>query len=159
MTGIVPNINLTEKEALLMMVRFTFDDGTGTVDLFGEGETYHLVGEGKTIRTTDDEDESTDGVAFLFQPTGELHATILLAVLIEEDNGVRGLQHLEDQLTLRLLLLVFREVLGVLELRNGHKLEGHIVIDALHIIINTRYEMLIDGLTDLYQQCFHRLPQ
>jgi hypothetical protein len=33
------------------------------------------------------------------------------------------------------------------------------VIDALHIIINTRYEMLIDGLTDLYQQCFHRLPQ
>ena len=46
MTGIVPDINLTEKEALLMMVRFTFDDGTGTVDLFGEGEAYHLVGEG-----------------------------------------------------------------------------------------------------------------
>ncbi len=46
MTGIVPDINLAEKEALLMMVWFTFDDGTGTVDLFGEGEAYHLVGEG-----------------------------------------------------------------------------------------------------------------
>ena len=35
-----------ETVILLMMVRFTFDNRTGTVDLFGEGKTYHLVGEG-----------------------------------------------------------------------------------------------------------------
>ncbi len=46
MTGIVPDINLTEKEALLMMIWFASDNRTGTIDLFGEGETYHLVGEG-----------------------------------------------------------------------------------------------------------------
>ena len=27
------------------MIRLAFDDGTGTVDLFGEGEAYHLMRE------------------------------------------------------------------------------------------------------------------
>jgi hypothetical protein len=31
---------------LFMMIGFALDDGAGAIDLFGEDEAYHLVGEG-----------------------------------------------------------------------------------------------------------------
>ena len=36
----------TEWLLLFMMVWFALDDGAGTIDLFGEDEAYHLMGEG-----------------------------------------------------------------------------------------------------------------
>jgi len=61
------------------------------------------------------------------------------------------LQLLENQFTLGLLLLIFRKILGVFQFGDGHHLKGHVMIDALNIIINACREVFVDGFTDLQQ--------
>ncbi len=65
-----------------MMVWLALDDGACTIDLFGEDEAYHLMGEGharkgyflvaavvhffrESVRTSDDKDETTGGILLL----------------------------------------------------------------------------------------------
>ena len=91
-----------------VVIRFTFNNSTRAIDLLGEGEPYHLMGEShlgeaelfvssaidgrrETVRTTDDENETSGGLLFLFQPACKLDAAVFLAVLIEQDDSVRGL--------------------------------------------------------------------
>ena len=74
-----------------MMIGLAFDDGAGAVDLFGEDQADHLVGEGhlgegqlfvgsgidgwgEAVGAADDEDEAAGGVTLLFQPAGKLDA-------------------------------------------------------------------------------------
>ena len=61
----------------------------------------------------------------------------------------------EDEFSLTLLLLLFAEALGVLELRDGSDGEGHVVGDALGIILDASDEMLVDGLSDQNEFCLH----
>ena len=56
---------------------------------------------------------------------------------------------IEDELTLCLFLLVFSQVLGILQFRNGDNFKRHIMTDALHIVVDASYEVLIDRFTYL----------
>ena len=67
-------------------------------------------------------------------------------MFVEQYNGVGGLQLLEDEFALGSLLLLFREILGVLELGDGDEFEGHIVADALNVVVDACLEVLVGGL-------------
>ncbi len=155
-----------------MVVGLTFDDGAGAIDLLGEGEAYHLVGEGhlretelfvgtavngggEAVGASDDEDEAAGSLLLLFEPTGKLDAAVFLAMLVEQDDGVRGLQLFKDQFSLALFLLFLREVLGIFQFRNGDNLEGHIMSNTFYIVVYAGYEVLIDGLAYLYENSLH----
>ena len=155
-------------ECLFMMIGLTLDDRAGPVYLFRKHESYHLVREGhlrqrqlfvgtgidgrrETVGTSYDEDEPSCRVPFPFEPLGELDATELLAVLVEQYHRVRRLRLLEYQITLGCLLLFLRQTLRVLQLRDGHDLERHVVTNALHIVTDACLEMLVGGLTHEYQ--------
>ena len=148
---------------LFVVVGFAFDDGAGAVDLFGENEADHLVGEGElregelfvgagidggreAVGASDDEDETARGVALLFEPAGQFDAAIFVAVFVEQYDGIRGLQLFEDEFTLGGLLLFFREILGVFKLRDGDEFEGHVVADALNVVVDACLEVLVGGL-------------
>ena len=94
---------------LFVVVGFALDDGAGAVDLFCECEANHLVREGhsrerellvgalidsggETVWASNDEDEASGGLLFLFQPACKLDAAELSPVFVEKYNGVRGLQ-------------------------------------------------------------------
>ena len=66
-----------------VVIRFTFNNSTRAIDLLGEGEPYHLMGEshlgeaelfvgttvdsgGETVRTSNDEDKTSGGLLLLF---------------------------------------------------------------------------------------------
>lgn len=155
-------------ECLFMMIGLPLDDRAGTVYLFRKHESYHLVreghlrqrqlfvgtgidGRGEAVGTSHDEDKTSCRVPFPLEPLGELDATELLAVLVEQYHRVRRLRLLEYQITLGRLLLFLRQTLRVLQLRDGHDLERHVVTNALHIVTDACLEMLVGGLTHEYQ--------
>ena len=148
---------------LFVVVGLAFDNGAGAVDLFGEDEADHLVGEGEAgegellvgagidgrgeaVGASDDEDEAAGGVALLFEPAGQFDAAEFVPMFVEQYNGVGGLQLLEDEFALGSLLLLFREILGVLELGDGDEFEGHIVADALNVVVDACLEVFVGGL-------------
>ena len=158
--------------SLFVVVGLAFDDGAGAVNLFGEDEADHLVGEGEagegellvgsgidgrgeTVRASDDEDEATGGVALLFEPAGQFDTTVFVPMLVEQYDGVRGLQLFEDEFTLSGLLLFFREILSVLEFGDGDELEGHIVADALNVVVDACLEMLVGGFPHENEKGLH----
>jgi hypothetical protein len=103
----------------------------------------------ETIGASDDEDEATSSITFLFQPAGKLNTAIFLSVFIQKDNSVRRLQFLQNQFALGLFLLFFRKVLGVLQFLYGDYFKRHIMINMLDIIVDDGDEMLVDRLTNL----------
>lgn len=111
----------------------------------------------ESVRTPDDKYESPGCSLLALYPFGKLDASELLSVLIHQHHGIRRLNQFQNQFTLPFLLLLFAETLGVLELRNRCYIEGHIVGDALGIILDARNEMLVYGLADQYQFSFHLL--
>ena len=154
------------------MIRFTFYNGTRAIEGFREDEAHHLMREshlgegnllvgtaidgiGEAVGTTDDEDESASRRLLALQPLGIFDASELLSVLIQQDDGVGWLDEFEDEFSLTLLLLLFAEALGILELRDGSDGEGHVVGDALGIILDASDEMLVDGLSDQNEFCLH----
>lgn len=100
----------------------------------------------ETIRASDDEDETAGGVALLLQPAGKLDAAVLVAVLVEEDNGVGGLKLTEYQFALHLFLLFLREILGVFQFGDGGDRERHVVGYALGIVVDAGSKVLVGGL-------------
>ena len=145
-----------------MVVGFALDNSTGAIDLLCENKANHLVGEsharerelfvgtlidgrGETVGASDDEDQTAGGVAFLFQPTGELHAAVLVSVLIEKYYGIRGLQLSEDEFALGLFLLLLGEILGVFQFGYGGDVERHIVAYALSIVVDASHKMFVGG--------------
>ena len=155
-----------------MVVGFALDNSTGAIDLLGKDKANHLVGKsharerelfvgtlidgrGETVGSSDDEDQTAGGVAFLFKPTGELHAAVLVSVLIEKYYGIRGLQLSEDELALGLFLLLLGEILGVFQFGYGGDGKRHIMTDSTGIVINACLEVLICGLADQNEFSFH----
>ena len=157
---------------LLVMIRLTFYNSTCAIECLGKDEAYHLMREGhlgkgdllvgaviyslrESVRTTDDKYESPGCSLLALYPFGKLDASELLSVLIHQHHGVRRLNQFQNQFTLPFLLLLFAEALGVLELRDGSDVEGHVVGDALGIILDASDEMLVDGLSDQNEFCLH----
>ena len=147
---------------LFVMIWLSLDDGAGTVELFGEDESYHLVGEretrqgylfvgtlidgrGEAVGASDDEHQSAGILLLLFKPAGQFHTAVFVAVFIEQDDMVRRLQLLEYQFSLGDLLLFLGEVLRVAQFGNGNDVKGHIVANAFSIVIDAGCEMLVDG--------------
>ena len=93
---------------LLVVILLPLEDGAGTVELFYEDQTYHLMGEGhagkrdhglspfvhrlrESVWSSDDKDKVAPGSLSLTKPSGELDAAALLATLVKEDETVLGL--------------------------------------------------------------------
>ena len=99
-----------------MVIRLTLDNRACPIHLFRENEPHHLMGKGhsrqgnflvcplvdglgKTIRTTDDEDQAPCRLLLSLKPFGKY----------------------------------------------GDEFEGHVVADALNIVVDASYEMLVYG--------------
>ena len=151
-----------------MVIGLAPDDGTGTVELFGEDEPHHLMGEGhagerellagtgidllgEAVRSADDKHEPASRMGFPFYPSCELGAAQFGAMLVQQNHRVLGLQLTEDQLALGPFLLLFAEAFGGLQFWNGHQLEWHVMADALHVGGDASREMLVVGLAHQYQ--------
>ena len=93
---------------LLVVILLPLEDGAGTVELFYEDQTYHLMGEGhagkrdhglspfvhrlrESVWSSDGKDKVAPGSLSLTKPSGELDAAALLATLVKEDEAVLGL--------------------------------------------------------------------
>ena len=50
---------------------------------------------------------------------------------------------------------VLGEVLGVFQFRDDDDFEGHIVLDACGVVVDSGGEVPVGGLTDEYQSRFH----
>ena len=154
------------------MIGFSFYNGASAIEGLGEDEPHHLVGEchlrerdffvgavvhclREAVGAADHEHESSGSGLLSLYPLGKLDAAELLSVLIQQDDGVGWLDEVEDEFSLTLLVLLFAEALGVLELRDGSDGEGHVVGDALGIILDASDEMLVDGLSDQNEFCLH----
>ena len=162
------------KVPLLVVIGLSFYNGASAIECLGEDESHHLVGEchlgerdllvgavvhclREAVGAANHEHESSGSGLLALYPLGKLDAAELLSVLIHQHHGIRRLNLLQNQFTLPFLLLLFAEALGILELRDGSDVEGHVVGDALGIILDARHEMLIHGLSDQYQFCLHFL--
>lgn len=92
-----------------VVIRFSLDNRAGTIDLFGEDDTNHLVGEGhsgkrylticpgidgiaETVGTADDKDQLTGYALAVLHPGCELDGAVFLAMLIHQDNRIRRLE-------------------------------------------------------------------
>ena len=157
-----------------MVVGLTFYNSTGAINLLSENESDHLVGEGhwrqanalistlidsrgETVRSTYAEDQTTGGgQLFVYQPVGKLHRAEFLAPLIEQNEVVRGLEEFENLFALALLLLLFRERLGILEFRNDGDGERHVMRYPANIIIYACLKMFVVCLANEYQFCLHQ---
>ena len=92
-----------------VVVRFALDNRAGTIDLLGEDDTYHLVGEGhsgkrylticpgidgiaETVGTADDKDQLTGYALAVLHPGSEFDGAVFLSMLIHQDDGIRRLE-------------------------------------------------------------------
>ena len=159
---------------LFVVIGLSFYNGACAIERLGEDEPHHLVGERhlgegdflvgavvnrlrETVGAANHEHESSGSGLLALYPLGKLYAAELLSVFIHQHHGIRRLNLLQNQFTLPFLLLLFAKALGILELRDGGDAEGHVVGDALGIILDARHEMLVHGLSDQYQFCLHFL--
>ena len=136
---------------LFVVIWLSLDDGAGTVELFGEDESYHLVGEretrqgylfvgplidgrGEAVGTSDDEYQSAGCGTLVLQPLGEVGAGALLAPFVQQYDGVLRGELVEDECALSLFLLVGAQRTCVLEFGYDLYLEGHVMADALDVV-------------------------
>ena len=138
----------------LVMIRLSIEDGIGSIELLNEDETNHLVGEGhwgkgdflvgsgidfgrEAVRSSNDEDESLgNGVLLLLNPVGKVDTAKGLAMLIQQDKVVGGLELAQDKLSFTSLLLVGCEGLGVFQFGNGDDVKSHIVLETSSIVVD-----------------------
>lgn len=157
-----------------MVVGFTFYNSTSAINLLSENEPDHLVGEGhgrqanalistlidsrgETVRSTYAEDQTTGGgQLFVNQPVGKLNRAEFLASLIEQNEMVGGLEEFENLFALALLLLLFRERLGILEFRNDGDGERHVMRYSANIVVYACLKMFVVCLANEYQFCLHQ---
>ena len=145
------------------MIRLSIEDGIGSIELLNEDETNHLVGEGhwgkgdflvgpgidfgrKAIRSSNDEDESLgNGVLLLLNPVGKVDTAKGLAMLIQQDKVVGGLELAQDKLSFTSLLLVGCEGLGVFQFGNGDDVKSHIVLETSGIVVDESLYVGVSG--------------
>lgn len=146
-----------------VVIRFSLDNRAGTIDLLGEDDTYHLVGEGhsgkrylticpgidgiaEAVGTADDKDQLTGYALAVLHPGCELDGAVFLAMLIHQNDGIRGLELLEDEFSLTFLLLRLAHTFCVFQFRNDTYVEWHVVGDACGILIEQGFQMFVHRL-------------
>lgn len=145
------------------MIGLSIEDGIGTIELLNEDETNHLVGEGhwgkgdflvgpgidfgrKAIGSSNDEDESLgNGVLLLLNPVGKVDTAKGLAMLIQQDKVVGGLELAQDKLSFTTLLLFGCEGLGVFQFGNGDDVKSHIVLETSGIVVDESLYVGVGG--------------
>ena len=145
------------------MIRLSIEDGIGSIELLNEDETNHLVGEGhwgkgdflvgpgidfgrKAIRSSNDEDESLgNGVLLLLNPVGKVDTAKGLAMLVQQDKVVGGLELAQDKLSFTSLLLFGCEGLGVFQFGNGDDVKSHIVLETSGIVVDESLYVGVSG--------------
>lgn len=145
------------------MIGLTIEDGIGSIELLNEDETNHLVGEGhwgkgdflvgsgidfgrKAVRSSNDEDESLgNGVLLLLNPVGKVDTAKGLAMLIQQDKVVGGLELAQDKLSFTSLLLVGCEGLCVFQFGNGDDVKSHIVLETSGIVVDESLYVGVSG--------------
>ena len=145
------------------MIGLSIEDGIGSIELLNEDETNHLVGEGhwgkgdflvgpgidfgrKAVRSSNDEDESLgNGVLLLLNPVGKVDTAKGLAMLIQQDKVVGGLELAQDKLSFTSLLLVGCEGLGVFQFGNGDDVKSHIVLETSGIVVDESLYVGVSG--------------
>ena len=155
------------------MVGLAVENGEGPVELLREDKPRHYVGEGelgkgnlgilagidigrKAIRSSNDEDESLgNGVLLLLNPVGKVDTAKGLAMLVQQDKVVGGLELAQDKLSFTSLLLVGCEGLGVFQFGYGDDVKSHIVLETSGIVVDETYEMWVNGLADQKEREFH----
>ena len=123
-----------------MMIRFAVQDGEGAIELLGEDESRHDMGEGelrkgdleiltgidclgKAVGAADDEHQRLlPRVGLLLDELRKLFRSELPASFIEEHYHVAWLYLFENQFAFALLLLVLGKGLGALEIGDGNRL-------------------------------------
>lgn len=145
------------------MIGLSIEDGIGSIELLNEDETNHLVGEGhwgkgdflvgpgidfgrKAIGSSNDEDESLgNGVLLLLNPVGKVDTAKGLAMLIQQDKVVGGLELAQDKLSFTTLLLFGCEGLGVFQFGNGDDVKSHIVLETSGIVVDESLYVGVGG--------------
>ncbi len=148
---------------LFVMIGLSIEDGIGSIELLNEDETNHLVGEGhwgkgdflvgsgidfgrKAIRSSNDEDESLgNGVLLLLNPVGKVDTAKGLAMLIQQDKVVGGLELAQDKFSFTSLLLFGCEGLGVFQFGNGDDVKSHIVLETSGIVVDESLYVGVSG--------------
>ena len=155
------------------MIRLSIEDGIGSIELLNEDETNHLVGEGhwgkgdflvgpgidfgrKAIGSSNDEDESLgNGVLLLLNPVGKVDTAKGLAMLIQQDKVVGGLELAQDKLSFTTLLLFGCEGLGVFQFGYGDDVKSHIVLETSGIVVDESLYVGVSGSTYEEKVEFH----
>lgn len=155
------------------MIGLSIEDGIGSIELLNEDETNHLVGEGhwgkgdflvgsgidfgrEAVRSSNDEDESLgNGVLLLLNPVGKVDTAKGLAMLIQQDKVVGGLELAQDKLSFTTLLLFGCEGLGVFQFRNGDDVKSHIVLETSGIVVDESLYVGVSGSTYEEKVEFH----
>lgn len=148
---------------LFVMIGLSIEDGIGSIELLNEDETNHLVGEGhwgkgdflvgpgidfgrKAIGSSNDEDESLgNGVLLLLNPVGKVDTAKGLAMLVQQDKVVGGLELAQDKLSFTSLLLFGCEGLGVFQFGNGDDVKSHIVLETSGIVVDESLYVGVSG--------------
>lgn len=149
-------------------------DGVGAVELLGEEEADHFVGEGhpgeghffvgagiyvrrEAVRTSDDEDKPlADGMLLAAEAFRKFPGGWLFAAFVKENNMVGSLQAREDCLSLGLFLELRRQFPGGLHIRNFNYLERYEAADAGGVFFNAGAKGGGGCLSHGHQDYFHR---
>ena len=111
---------------------------------------------GKAVGTADDEDQRLPAPGEpLPDPFRPFDGPVLLAALVQQDDGVAGSDLLENQLPFFLLDLLLREGRHVLQLGNLDDREGHVVLQPGHIEIQAVFHPLHVGPADCHEFDVH----
>ena len=136
-----------------MVIGFTPENGHCAVDLLAGHYSYHLVGEShlgerqfavgalidgiaEAVGSSDDERQVFAGRHLLLKVIGELDRAELASVLIEQDDVHSRRETCQDRFAFGNLDLLFRERLGVLQIRQDNELERQIVLEPLLVVVD-----------------------
>ena len=148
-------------------------DGKSPVELFGEQQADHLVGEGhfgegdfvrcrgvgfgrETVRPAGDEHQVADsGVHFSLQERSELHGAELLAMFVEKDYAIGFFEPFPHGIEFFLFLLRYGQVLCAFQGGDGFVLVGDIAADTLFKHRNALFQVGVLGFSVAEESDLH----
>ena len=155
-----------------MMIGFVAENGHGAVELLDGHEADHLVGEShlrkgyfsvcarinlfaKAIRATYDERQILAGSHLLLQEIRILNRPKLTSVFIEQKDIHGRSKARKNRFAFGGLELVLTEGFSVLDIRNDHQFERHVMLEPLLIVVNKRNQPCVSCLPRQKQLNLH----
>ena len=136
-----------------MVIRLSFQDGHGAVELLAEDEAGEDVGEGhlrqryfviasfintfgKPVRSANQENQPLRAPHhLLLQKLRKRHRGHLLAMFVQQHHEVAAFNLFQKKKTLLLLLFLYGQ-LGVFQVRNRLHLERDVELDLVHVVLH-----------------------